>query len=68
MNIVDPVGWSAGRFEWFTLWLLCADDNGVVSKEKIRAQVRPPAGGGAREREAPGVPAIELGPLRRLRP
>lgn len=28
----------AERLEWWTLYLLCAGDNGVVSKEKIRAQ------------------------------
>eukprot|EP00775_Hariotina_reticulata_P012865 gene12865-12991_t len=36
MNIVDPVGWVAGRLEWWTLYLLAADDNGIVSKEKVR--------------------------------
>jgi hypothetical protein len=29
---------TAERLEWWTLYLLCADDNGVISKEKIRAQ------------------------------
>ena len=24
--------------EWWVLWLLAADDNGFISKEKIRAQ------------------------------
>eukprot|EP00882_Tetradesmus_deserticola_P000354 GHRQ01000390.1.p1 GENE.GHRQ01000390.1~~GHRQ01000390.1.p1 ORF type:complete len:244 (+),score=101.33 GHRQ01000390.1:151-882(+) len=38
MNIVDPVGWVAERLEWWVLYLLAADDNGIVSKEKIRAQ------------------------------
>jgi hypothetical protein len=28
---------TAGRLEWWTTYLLCADDAGVVSKEKIRA-------------------------------
>lgn len=37
MNIVDPVGWTAERLEWWTLYLLAADDNGIISKEKIRA-------------------------------
>lgn len=37
MNIVDPNGWVAERLEWWTLWLLAADDNGLVSKEKVRA-------------------------------
>ncbi|KAI8464843.1 MAG: Caleosin related protein-domain-containing protein [Monoraphidium minutum] len=37
-NIVDPNGWTATRFEWWALWLLCADDDGVISKEKIRGQ------------------------------
>lgn len=36
MNIVDPVGWTAERLEWWVLYLLAADDNGIVSKEKIR--------------------------------
>lgn len=36
MNINDPVGWTAERLEWWTLWLLCADDRGIISKEKIR--------------------------------
>ncbi|GBF90707.1 hypothetical protein Rsub_03008 [Raphidocelis subcapitata] len=37
-NIVDPTGWSAARFEWWTLWLIAADEKGEVSKEKVRAQ------------------------------
>jgi peroxygenase len=37
MNIVDPVGWTAARLEWWALWLLSADEGGVVSKEKVRA-------------------------------
>lgn len=28
---------TAERLEWWTLYLLAADDNGIVSKEKIRA-------------------------------
>jgi hypothetical protein len=31
---------TAERLEWWALWLLCADDDGVISREKIRAQVR----------------------------
>ena len=30
----------AERLEWWTLWVLAADDDGVISKEKIRGQVR----------------------------
>ncbi|KAF8072391.1 SOP1 [Scenedesmus sp. PABB004] len=37
MNIMDPVGWIAERLEWWTLYLLAADDAGVISKEAIRA-------------------------------
>eukprot|EP00877_Chromochloris_zofingiensis_P013611 jgi/Chrzof1/8503/Cz03g13150.t1 len=37
MNIMDPVGWIAERLEWWTLYFLVRDDNGVVSKEKVRA-------------------------------
>lgn len=33
-------GWSATRFEWWTLWLIAADEDGVVSK------VTPPGFGG----------------------
>jgi hypothetical protein len=29
---------TAERLEWWVLYLLAADDNGIVSKEKIRAQ------------------------------
>jgi len=36
---MDPNGWIAERLEWWTLWLLCADDSGMISKEKIRGQV-----------------------------
>lgn len=36
MNIMDPAGWIAERLEWWTLYLLAADDNGIISKEKIR--------------------------------
>jgi peroxygenase len=38
MNIMDPVGWVAERLEWWVLYLLAADDNGIISKEKIRGQ------------------------------
>ena len=27
----------AGKFEWFTLWLLTADHRGLVTKEAVRA-------------------------------
>jgi len=37
MVINDPVGWIAERLEFWTLWLLCSDDNGLISKEKLRA-------------------------------
>jgi len=37
-NAGDFFGWGAGRFEWYMLWLLCKDENGIVSKEKMRAQ------------------------------
>lgn len=36
MNIMDPVGWIAERLEWWVMYLLAADDNGIISKEKIR--------------------------------
>lgn len=35
-NVMDPFGWVAGKLEWGATWLLCRDDNGVVSKEQIR--------------------------------
>jgi peroxygenase len=38
MNVMDPAGWIAERLEWYMMYLLCKDDNGIVSKEKIRAQ------------------------------
>lgn len=28
----------AERLEWWTFYLLAADDNGIISKEKIRGQ------------------------------
>lgn len=36
-NIMDPIGWFAGKFEFGTLWLLAQRD-GMVSKEVIRGQ------------------------------
>lgn len=38
MNVNDPVGWIAERLEWWTLYYMCKDEQGIVSKEKIRAQ------------------------------
>ncbi|KAI8825028.1 Caleosin related protein-domain-containing protein [Fimicolochytrium jonesii] len=35
-NTMDFFGWFANKFEWGTLWLLCADDNGVLRKEDAR--------------------------------
>lgn len=38
-NIMDPVGWTAMKLEWFTLYLLCADGTThTLSKEAMRAQ------------------------------
>lgn len=36
MNVNDFVGWIAGRLEWWTLYYLCKDERGLVSKEKVR--------------------------------
>lgn len=38
MNVADPVGWTAERLEWYMLYYICADDKGVISKERARAQ------------------------------
>ncbi|KAI3651023.1 hypothetical protein MP228_004504 [Amoeboaphelidium protococcarum] len=32
----DFFGWFAARFEWFAVWLLCADENGYVTREQVR--------------------------------
>lgn len=38
-NIMDPVGWTAMKLEWFTLYLLCADGTThTLSKDAMRAQ------------------------------
>ena len=34
--VMDPFGWFAAKFEWFIVYLLCADEQGLVSREKIR--------------------------------
>lgn len=34
----DPFGWMAAILEWGFLYVLCADENGVVSYEAIRGQ------------------------------
>jgi len=36
MNVNDFVGWIAERLEWWTTYLLCKDERGIVTKEKIR--------------------------------
>ena len=36
-EVNDFFGWFAGKFEWFTLWLLAADENGLVTKEAVRS-------------------------------
>ncbi len=36
MNVMDPIGWVAGRLEWWTLWGVAADEQGLVTKERIR--------------------------------
>jgi hypothetical protein len=50
---------TAERLEWWTLWLLCADADGVIPKEKIRANVRRArgrgSGWGARAAAVPGA-------------
>lgn len=36
---MDPVGWTAMKLEWFTLYLLCADGKThTLSKDAMRAQ------------------------------
>ncbi|EIE19761.1 Caleosin-domain-containing protein [Coccomyxa subellipsoidea C-169] len=37
-NIFDPVGWTAEFLEWSALWLIAADDKGLLPKEAVRAQ------------------------------
>lgn len=34
-NVLDPIGWMGTTGEWGALWLLCRDEHGVVSKEKV---------------------------------
>jgi len=36
-DVMDFFGWIAGKFEWFTLWLLAADDRRLVTKEAVRS-------------------------------
>jgi len=36
-EVNDFFGWFSNKFEWFTLWLLAADENGLVSKEAVRS-------------------------------
>lgn len=38
MNVMDPTGWIAERLEWYVFYLLAADENGLITREKIRAQ------------------------------
>jgi peroxygenase len=35
-NVFDFFGWFANKFEWGTLWLLCKNEQGVVTKEQVR--------------------------------
>ncbi|KAI8904284.1 caleosin [Gorgonomyces haynaldii] len=35
-NVNDLFGWFASKFEWGSLYLLCADKSGLVPKEDIR--------------------------------
>jgi hypothetical protein len=35
-NALDFYGWYAAKFEWFTTWLLCADEKGRLHKESVR--------------------------------
>ncbi|CAH1761021.1 4741_t:CDS:2 [Entrophospora sp. SA101] len=37
-NVWDPVGWAFAAFEWGTLYMLCADEHGLIKKEDIRSQ------------------------------
>ncbi|KAI9020572.1 Caleosin-domain-containing protein [Hyaloraphidium curvatum] len=37
-NVMDPFGWFAFFFEWGTLWFLCADPQGRLTKEDVGAQ------------------------------
>jgi peroxygenase len=37
MNVNDFVGWIAERLEWYTFYLLAANEDGIITKEKIRA-------------------------------
>jgi len=33
----DFFGWFSNKFEWLTLWLLAADEKGLVTKEAVRS-------------------------------
>ncbi|KAJ3009372.1 hypothetical protein HKX48_008010 [Thoreauomyces humboldtii] len=35
-NFMDFFGMFANKFEWGTLWLLCRNENGLITKEQIR--------------------------------
>lgn len=37
-NIGDPVGWTAERLEWWATHILLKDEQGLLTKERIRAQ------------------------------
>jgi peroxygenase len=36
-NIMDPVGWTAAVLEWSALWWIAADEDGLLTKERVRA-------------------------------
>lgn len=38
MNIMDPVGWIAERLEWYVFWSIAANQQGILTKEIVRAQ------------------------------
>ena len=35
--VMDVFGWIANKFEWGTVWLLCADRDGLVTREQVRS-------------------------------
>jgi len=37
-NVLDVAGWTFQVFLWSYLWMLAADENGVLHKEDVRRQ------------------------------
>ncbi|KAM3568584.1 hypothetical protein VYU27_009295 [Nannochloropsis oceanica] len=60
-EVNDFFGWFAGKFEWFTLWLLTADDKGLVTKEAVRSVYDGSLFYKMEAKWGHGAPASELG-------